>query len=508
VDEDLKNFRWPQWQALKLKQINDFRQNNKEIFGKYQKDIINYNHRAIKKQFKEGARKVNKEAIRAGVLDEDSASLGGSFFGINDRKVRTMINSIDKDLKDVRMATLRMSNDVYRSTIYKASQMANSGAKTLNQAIDMATKGFLSRGFNCIEYKDGRRVNIADYADMAVRTATKRANLMGEGELRKKIGNPLVYASKHGTSCDKCSKWQGRVYIDDVWSGGKAKDGKYPLLSTAITGGFLHNRCRHGLSTYFEGINEEPEEAQENEHNKDDEYIQELRRRQKQYERLAAGSLTPENVEKYQGKVVELQNQIESDTIEPISAETLINKLGIDIEQYNPIQNTIQEQASKILRKDQLPRIVSKAEFEKYEGTEVIRYLKDYKGTTAEEAYKNTILGKIRYSDRENSQYGRGIYFGEKSDADMLNYTFGNGQDKAINAKISKDARILEFNSMISYYKDVGERTARLPQKLRKFYDSERSLIYMLEGYDGIKIKGKNYYCIFNRKVLVVNNGQ
>ncbi|MCI8396165.1 MAG: hypothetical protein HFJ52_00185 [Clostridia bacterium] len=226
-----------------------------------------------------------------------------------------MISTVDNDLKDVRMATLRMSNDIYRSTIYKASQMANSGAKTLHQAIDMATRDFLSRGFNCIEYKNGRRVNIADYADMAVRTATKRANLMGEGELRKKLGNPLVYVSKHSTSCDKCAKWQGRVYIDDVWSGGKAEDGKYPLLSTAIAGGLYHNRCMHGQSTYFEDMNEEPEEIQENEHNKNDEYIQALRRRRKEYERLAIGSLLPENAQEYSNKVEDLQKQIEDATI-------------------------------------------------------------------------------------------------------------------------------------------------------------------------------------------------
>lgn len=311
----MKGFKWPQWQALKLKQIKDFRKNNKDIFGNYQNNINNYIHKTIKSQFKEGAKKVNKEAIKAGVLDTNNASLGGSFFGINDRKIKAMINTVDNDLKDVRMATLRMSNDVYRSTIYKASQMANSGAKTLHQAIDMATRDFLSRGFNCIEYKNGRRVNIADYADMSVRTATKRANLMGEGELRKKLGNPLVYVSKHSTSCDKCAKWQGRVYIDDVWSGGKAEDGKYPLLSTAIAGGLYHNRCMHGQSTYFEDMNEEPEEIQENEHNKNDEYIQALRRRRKEYERLAIGSLLPENVQEYSNKVEDLQKEIEDATI-------------------------------------------------------------------------------------------------------------------------------------------------------------------------------------------------
>ena len=152
---------------------------------------------------------------------------------------------------------------------------------------------------------------------MAIRTANKRANLMGEGEMRKKLNNPLVYISKHSGACHKCAKWQGRVYIDDVWSGGKEEDGKYPLLSTAIEGGLFHPRCEHGSSTYYEGINDEPEEvtqALSNEH--EDEYTQALQRQKRQYERLALGSLLPENVLNYQNKVYELQNQIESSKIE------------------------------------------------------------------------------------------------------------------------------------------------------------------------------------------------
>ena len=61
---------------------------------------------------------------------------------------------------------------------------------------------------------------------------------------------------------------------------------------------------------------------------------------------------------------------------------------------------------------------------------------------------------------------------------------------------------------MISYLKDVEQREKNLPEKLRKIYNSERSLLYMLDGYDGIKINGKNYYCIYNRKVLIIKNEQ
>lgn len=316
-DEKTKGFDWPQWQALKIKQFEDYKNANKEIFDEKTKGLNRYIYKHIKDQFKEGASRTNKEAIKSGFIKKEDSQLGGSFFGLNHRKLDALIKSTKEDMKDVKYATLRMANDEYRKIIYKAQVYANTGAGTVKQAIDMATKDFLAKGFNCIEYKDGSRHNIADYCDMAIRTANKRANLMGEGEMRKKLGNPLVYISKHGGACDKCTPWEGRVYIDDVWSGGKAEDGQYPLLSTAIEGGLFHPRCHHGASTYYEEINDEPEEVTQAKHNhdKEDKYTQYLQQRQKQYERLALGSLLPKNVLNYQNKAKELQNQINNVTI-------------------------------------------------------------------------------------------------------------------------------------------------------------------------------------------------
>lgn len=235
-DEDAKKFHWSQWQALKIKQFEDYKRANKEIFNEKTKGLNRYIYKHIKDQFKEGASRTNQKAIQSGFIKKEDSQLGGSFFGLNHRKLDALIKSTKNDMKDVKYATLRMANDQYRQIIYKAQVFANTGAGTVKQAIDMASKDFLARGFNCIEYSNGSRHNIADYCDMAIRTANKRANLMGEGEMRKKLGNPLVYISKHGGACDKCTPWEGRVYIDNVWSGGTEKDGKYPLLSTAIEG--------------------------------------------------------------------------------------------------------------------------------------------------------------------------------------------------------------------------------------------------------------------------------
>lgn len=112
----------------------------------------------------------------------------------------------------------------------------------------------LSRGLNCIEYKNGARHTLPDYADMAIRTASKRAYLQGEGEKRQEWGITAVIVAKRGNPCPKCLPFVGKVLIDDMWSGGKASDGPYPLMSVAMARGLYHPRCKDSHSTYFPGI--------------------------------------------------------------------------------------------------------------------------------------------------------------------------------------------------------------------------------------------------------------
>lgn len=77
-----------------------------------------------------------------------------------------------------------------------------------------------------------------------------------EGKFRTSIGRTLVKVTAHGGSCELCKKWEGKVLIDDVFCNGKQSDGNYPLLSQAIENGFMHNGCRHGLTTYYPELEE------------------------------------------------------------------------------------------------------------------------------------------------------------------------------------------------------------------------------------------------------------
>jgi len=84
-------------------------------------------------------------------------------------------------------------------------------------------------------------------------------------------------------------------------------------------------------------------------------------------------------------------------------------------------------------------------------------------------------------------------------------YSGRTGDIRIINAKIGKEANILEFENQTEYIQDVNDRLSEVPDELKKVYQKEKSLLYMLDNIDGIKIKTNQYYCIYNRGVLIVN---
>lgn len=264
AEENEIGINWEQWQVKQLAALEDYKKQNlkkyKGVFG----DIRSRIESIIRIQREAGNAEQEisiLQAIKEGAkLHKAAAGVTGEFFRMNDRKINALIKATTDDMQRAEYAMLRMSNDKYRQVIYNAQVYAASGAGTYEKAVDMATKDFLRAGINCVEYKNGARHTLSDYADMAIRTASKRAYLTGEGEKRKEWGISTVIMNKRGNPCPKCLPFVGKVLIDDVWSGGSSKDGKYPLMSSAIAAGLYHPRCKDGHTTYFPGISEKPDD--------------------------------------------------------------------------------------------------------------------------------------------------------------------------------------------------------------------------------------------------------
>ena len=349
-NEQIKEgFEWEQWQLSKLRAMEQYRKRNKKIVGKYNKPIQEAIDRELKGNFSKGESKVERLFNKIKQLlkwrkkenlsiefpqDIDTSTLKGymakelgspgavpqekNFFGVNEKKLEALISTVNDDLNKAQYSVLRKMDDVYRQTIFKSHMYLQNGAKTLNQAIDMATKDFLNKGINSIEYKNGARVNIGSYAEMCLRTASHRATLLGEGTKRDEYGIHLIVVSAHGNTCKHCEPWQGKILIDDVFSNPSKEyieeyRVKYNLLSEAIEKQFLHPNCRHTLITYFEGITTLPKVPDGKEAIKLYEAEQKqraLERQIRKWKRIKEGSIDSDNEYKANMMLRGLENKL------------------------------------------------------------------------------------------------------------------------------------------------------------------------------------------------------
>lgn len=329
LEEIDENRQWTMWQAEQLKALEKYKQDNRKKYAGQFKDINSKIEALIIHSRAEGNMQQELtilKAIREGFKGAKRTSAGGTaeFFRLNDRKLDALIKATTNDMKKAETAVLRMADDQYRKSIFNAQVYANTGAGTYEKAVDMAVKDMLASGLNCVEYKNGARHTLADYADMAIRTASKRAYLQGEGEKRQEWGISTVIMNKRGNPCPQCLPFVGKVLIDDVYSGG-AKDGKssvtglkYPLMSEAIASGLYHPRCKDSHTTYFEGISTPPNDAkytkeeldQMAENYRKEQQLQYAKRQQEKFGRLAENSLDEDNRRHYQQREQEWSRKV------------------------------------------------------------------------------------------------------------------------------------------------------------------------------------------------------
>ena len=319
AEETELGIEWTQWQAIQLEELHRFKQEAARKYGLEFKSMNKKIRETIANASLQGASDEELNVLKAlekGYVLKRESGLSAGFFQTNQKRLDALMNAVEHDMKTAQTAVLRYANDQYRKIIFQSQVAASSGAITYEKAVDMAASDFLKNGINCITYSNGAVHNIVSYADMAVRTASKRAYLMGEGQKRQEWGISTVILNKRFNACPLCMPFEGKVLIDDVWSGGSSKDGPYPLMSSAMAAGLYHPNCKDKHSTYFEGISSKPESRyyEEKPVIKERQLIENklnhAKRQAKSYNRLAKNSLDAENQETYRARATEWDNNV------------------------------------------------------------------------------------------------------------------------------------------------------------------------------------------------------
>lgn len=458
AEESELGIEWSQWQVEQLKRLEQYKVRNRKKYGNQFAEINRQIDALIRTARESGGMDQEIEilkAIRKGFkrYKKSGDAMTAQFFWTNDRKIEALIKATTDDMKKAETAILRMAEDKYRQIIFNAQVYANTGAGTYEKAVDMATKDMLSAGLNCVEYANGARHTLADYADMAIRTASKRAYLTGEGEKRKEWGISTVIMNKRGNPCPKCLPWVGKIMIDDVWSGGRQSDGKYPLMSTAVAAGLYHPRCKDGHTTYFEGVSTPPDSRftrgeirdieQQNREEAEKQYAQ---RQQEKFGRLAEHSLDQENRKNYGRKQKEWQ-----DNVEKYSNPDII-KLT-DEEQYA------------------LNQYLS---FESYGINEKLR--NRMKLNEAERKMVENLDKALKKMPRYEGNLSRSLYFGDEQAVAKCMMNFKVGETVSFNEFIST-------TSSSELYNPIGEiqiyiQNARNGRNLKTLNTREMEILY------------------------------
>ena len=397
AEETDMGFNWSQWQVEQLKALEKYKTQNKKKFTKSFSNINDSIDAMIFAARQEGGTEQEQEILRAlkKGLKASKVSQGaeGAFFRLNTRKLEALIKATKNDFGTAEKAMLRMSEDKYRQIIFNAEVYAATGAGTYEKAVDMATKDFLKAGINCIEYSNGARHSMKSYAKMAIQTACKRAYLTGEGEMRQSWGISTVIMNKRANACPKCLPFVGKILIDDVWSGGKASDGPYPLMSSAMAAGLYHPNCKDVHTTYFPELDDEPDSKfskkeleQVKKDYRQDQKQQYAGRMVEQFDRLSKYSIDPDNKKVYTARKEQWENVVangQKNDIMESDLSTFKCKLRNDSDIEKEYYNILKEKFSHGNK-------AAKHLFAKYAGGETID-VSMYEGT----AHFNTKTKKI-----------------------------------------------------------------------------------------------------------------
>lgn len=356
AEETEYGFNWEQWQALQLKELERYRIKNRKLFtGRF--TDLNKQIETLYRTTCQNAQTEQEKFILEQIKKKDftpTQTKDTQFFNVNDDKLNILIERTKADFTKAEYAVLRKADDVYRQTIFDAQVYANT-TNDYNKAVDMATHDFLMKGLQSIQYKNGARHNIEEYARMAIRTGNKRAYLMGEGNARDEYGIHTVRVNKRTQACPKCVGFLGKVLVDDVYSGGTAKEAEQagvPTLSQAIAQGFLHPNCKDIYSTYLDGVSKPAtpwtkEEIEEivGDYNQEQE-INHAEDMRDSYARMAKYALSPDNKTKYQARADQWDTRInELKTTPPKPVEPPVVNVASQATSPAPVATIIEEKA-------------------------------------------------------------------------------------------------------------------------------------------------------------------
>lgn len=291
------------WAERKLLELVDLRDDAKRIVD----ELVERGPEAITEAL--------ERAYRRGIDDAaaDGITAGLPSTRTHTRAVEALAAETIASTSSTHEAILRQTLDIYRAVVAETAGGIVTGADTRRQAAQRALDRFADRGIVGFVDRAGRRWELESYVEMALRTASGRAQVAGTLDRFLAAGRDLVIVSDHAQECRLCRPWEGRVLsITGASAGAVLEDGVAVAgtVDQARAAGLLHANCRHSLTAYIPGLTEAPTGTADPVGDRLRQEQRRLERGVRQWKRRAAAAITDDARRLAAAKVREWQTAL------------------------------------------------------------------------------------------------------------------------------------------------------------------------------------------------------
>ncbi|MEU1880846.1 phage minor capsid protein [Streptosporangium sp. NPDC020072] len=292
-----------------------------------------------------------KAAAQAAVLDTWAegmdAAVRGAMLQVADAKLRKRLERVLQDAKNlgtkrginagqgvaelaaqsVRLITsvhegaLRAVDDIYREVIAETAGRVLTGSETRREAAQRAIDRLTAQGITGFtdSASPPRTWSMTSYVEMAMRTATARAAVDGHLSTLSEAGINLVSVSRLPYTCDRCSRWEGKVLALSGAAGMRVEENLVTGVQTFVhvegtvaearLAGLLHPNCGHNLNAFLPGVSRPAPVVQATTTYADSQRSRYLERKVRESKRRAAVALDDDTRRKAEQRVADYQQK-------------------------------------------------------------------------------------------------------------------------------------------------------------------------------------------------------
>lgn len=252
----------PDWERMVTLEIMRLRREAMKAAGMIDSVLPRLTEKALEEALMIGA--TDAYAGIKAVLGEEAAATASLSSAVNHAGMYALAGEMQGDLAKLRHSVLRAADDMYRRTVQVAAAKTVTGAQAIGGAWRDAARQMAREGLTGFVDDKGRKWKLDTYAEMATRTATNRAHMLGHSQAMIDHGLDLIVVSSHRNPAPQCAPFEGKVLSLTGKHSGRSKmdnlvDGTTAIvnvkcsLDEAIAKGFRHVGCRHTWSAYVPG---------------------------------------------------------------------------------------------------------------------------------------------------------------------------------------------------------------------------------------------------------------